>query len=381
MKGILMRPLLRTGALLTLALAATFAVSLAAQDTPKRPGAAASAKEEAREVEKSLRELLDAAIKDGRRPRTPNAAMLGPPLEPKDSTGLVPLPELGKGLYLGKPGGHYPGGKNERPTAHDAAGLRLAREVVSRDPNGRPDDSGTIVLLSIGMSNTTQEFSTFQRLAASESGLNPKLKLVDGAQGGMTAAVVSDPESPRGGQFWKTVAGRLDDARVTPAQVQAVWLKEADAAPSAQFPVYPEQLRDEMGKIARILHERFGNLKLVFLSSRTYGGFATTRLNPEPFAYQSGFAVKWLIERQIEGAPDLNFDPARGPVKAPWLAWGPDLWADGVKPRQDGFSYVKSDFGADGTHPSPAGREKVARLLLDFFKSDSATKPWFLDVK
>lgn len=38
------------------------------------------------------------------------------------------------------------------------------------------------------------------------------------------------------------------------------------------------------------------------MSSRTYGGYATTELNPEPYAYQSGFSVKWLVQDQLEGA-------------------------------------------------------------------------------
>ncbi|MBX6313478.1 MAG: hypothetical protein IRY99_11265, partial [Isosphaeraceae bacterium] len=132
-------------------------------------------------------------------------------------------------------------------------------------------------------------------------------------------------------------------------------------------------------KDAQIAKERFPNLRIAYLSSRTYGGYASTPLNPEPYAYQSGFAVKWLIEKQIEGAPELNYDPERGPVKAPWLSWGPYLWADGVKPRADGLSYIRSDFAGDGTHPAPNGaREKVARLLLDFLKTDPTARPWFL---
>jgi hypothetical protein len=292
----------------------------------------------------------------------------------------VPLTDLGPGLYKGKPGGLYPGGRNDRPEAHEAAGLSLARAVRPLGPDGTPDDDrGRVVLLSVGMSNATQEFSAFQRLAGSEPGLNPRLTLVDGAQGGMTAFVISQPETPRGRQYWDTVADRLKSAGVTQAQVQAAWIKEADAMPTAPFPADAEPLRDELARIARLLHDRFPNLKLAYLSSRTYGGFATTPLNPEPFAYQTGFAVKWLIEAQIAGDPALNFHPERGPVRAPWLSWGPYLWADGVKPRGDGLTYARSDFGPDGTHPSNVdGRTKVGKLLLDFFKTDPTTRPWFL---
>src|SRR5207237_1804365 len=118
--------------------------------------------------------------------------------------------------------------------------------------------------------------------------------------------------------------------------------------------------------------------KLVYLSSRTYGGYAKSPLNPEPYAYESAFSVKWLIEQQIKGDPSLNFDAKKGAVKAPWLSWGPYLWANGSTKRSDGFSYDESDFAADGTHLSASGIEKVGRLMLQFFRSDSTTRPWFV---
>ena len=127
------------------------------------------------------------------------------------------------------------------------------------------------------------------------------------------------------------------------------------------------------------MQERFPNVKIAYVSSRTYGGYATSPLNPEPYAYEGGFAVKWLIADQIAGKPELNYDPAKGPVRSPWIAWGPYVWADGVKANQDGQSYVREDYvEQDGTHPSPTGREKVAARLLEFLKSDSTAAPWFV---
>ena len=88
-------------------------------------------------------------------------------------------------------------------------------------------------------------------------------------------------------------------------------------------------------------------------------------MNPEPYAYESAFAVRWLIQDQIAAQQELNFDPSRGTVKAPLLLWGPYLWADGTTPRQpDKLSYKREDLAGDGTHPSTSGREKVAKLLL-----------------
>ena len=107
--------------------------------------------------------------------------------------------------------------------------------------------------------------------------------------------------------------------------------------------------------------------------------YAKTALNPEPYAYESGFSVKWLIEQQIKGDPALNFDPKHGAVKVPWLSWGPYLWANGSTKRTDGFSYEAGDFSAgDGTHQSPAGQEKTGRLLLQFLKTDATARPWFV---
>ena len=60
---------------------------------------------------------------------------------------------------------------------------------------------------------------------------------------------------------------------------------------------------------------------------------ATGGLNPEPYAYESAYAMRWLIQEQMAGRPELNADPSRGAVSVPVLLWGPYLWADGEKGR------------------------------------------------
>lgn len=274
---------------------------------------------------------------------------------PRESTGMVPLCDL-QGDYKGEPGGLYPGGGNEPPAAHREAGMALARSVAPVD--------GKIVLLAIGMSNTTQEFTEFMRLAAADPEVNPRLAIVDGAQGGQTAAVTAEA----GANYWKVVDERMKAAGATAAQVQAVWLKQANAQPTRPFPAEAKKLQADIAATLGNLRERYPNLKLVYLSSRIYAGYAASPLNPEPHAYETAFAVKWLIAEQIAGKAAAK----------PWLAWGPYLWSDGVKGRQDGLKWVKEDLGPDGTHPSTAGREKVARLLLQFLKSEPTAKRWFL---
>src|SRR5262249_44657591 len=55
-----------------------------------------------------------------------------------DTAKLKPLPELGAGEYQGFKGGLYPDGKNERPAAHEAAGVALARQVRPLGADGKP---------------------------------------------------------------------------------------------------------------------------------------------------------------------------------------------------------------------------------------------------
>jgi hypothetical protein len=70
----------------------------------------------------------------------------------------------------------------------------------------------------------------------------------------------------------------------------------------------------------------------------------------------------------------------RGSAKAPWLSWGPYLWANGSTPRKDGFYYVEDDLrNDDRTHESEQGQDKIGRELIKFFKSDLTSRDWFTD--
>lgn len=200
--------------------------------------------------------------------------------------------------------------------------------------------------------------------------------LANCAQGGQTALILSDPNA----SYWTTwVPSKLSAAGLSAGQVQAIWFLEADAGPTAAFPQDALTLKSEFTAIMSILRATFPNARILYGASRIYAGYATSTLNPEPWSYQQGFAVKWLIEDQINGNPALNFDPARGSVVSPWLAWGPYMWADGLTPRSDGLTWVcPGDFNADGTHPSGQGAAKNAVYLLDFLHNDSTAQSWYL---
>jgi hypothetical protein len=221
--------------------------------------------------------------------------------------------------------------------------------------------------------------------AASDGAVNhTTLKIVNGAEGGQVA------------NTWNTVNAanwtRVRDSLLVPqglseAQVQIIWLKDANANPTVSLPSANADayiFETELGQIVRAAKSHYPNLQIVFLASRTYGGYATITTNPEPYAYETGFAVKWLIQGQIDQmanggvvvdtrAGDLNYNTG-----APWLAWGPYLWADGTNPRSDNLTWQPGDVESDGTHPSTSGETKVGTMLMTFFKTDAHASCWFL---
>ncbi|HEX8674573.1 MAG TPA: hypothetical protein VF710_21920 [Longimicrobium sp.] len=159
-------------------------------------------------------------------------------------TAKVPLPELAGGSYLGFRGGLYPEG-NTPPAAHAAAGRASAARVVPRDAQGRPAAAGKIVLLSVGMSNTTQEFCsgrgtlpcdpwTFVGQAGRDPAVNrATLVLANGAVGGQVAETWDRPSLPNYDHVRDDV---LHPQGLTEAQVQVVWLKVANAQPRTALP-------------------------------------------------------------------------------------------------------------------------------------------------
>jgi hypothetical protein len=302
-----------------------------------------------------------------------------------DTSGLIPLTEMKAKKYQGFAGGLYPDGGNLRPTAHEAAGLALAKEIQPLDGDGKPTKTGKIVLLGIGFSNTVQAFNGFIQVAKDDKEISPAVVLVNGAVGGMSAEMVQQTKEGRGAKYWSLVDDALKKAGVTRAQVQVIWMKETNPQPHVGgFPKYIQELEAQLGHIVRIERERFPNLKMTYLSSRTFGGWARPKEgnkapgNGEPYSYETGFAVKWLVEKQIKGDAELNFDPKKGNVKAPWLSWGPYLWANGQTKRSDGFHFEPADYREDDRmHHSAQGMTKMGRELVRFFKSDTTTKTWF----
>ena len=308
----------------------------------------------------------------------------------------VPLTDLGSGMYLGQfQGGLYENGTNVPPSDHAAAGLAQTALIVPLDRSGNRSPSGKIVMVSIGMSNATQEFCaagnpspcsswSFVGQASRDPAVNHStLMLINGARGGQVAENWDAPTDPDYDLVRDT---NLAPAGLTEAQVQVAWLKEANPGPTVSLPAQNAdayRLVAQLGNVVRAMKIRYPNLRIVYLASRIYAGYATSALNPEPYAYETGFAVKWLVQAQIEQMRSGRVDARAGDLNyntvAPWIAWGAYLWADGMNPRSDGLTWARGDLtSSDGTHPSQSGQEKVGTLLLAFFKQDPTSRPWFL---
>lgn len=282
---------------------------------------------------------------------------------------LIPLTDMAAGdQYEGEDGGLYGGGSNQPPETQRKTAETALAQVKPLNAEGKPAGDGRIVFVSISMSNATMEFSTFKRIADQAPQKSDKLTIVDCAQGGQAMAEWVDPK----GRPWQEAMQRIMGAEVTPAQVQVAWIKLANKAPSGSKKNHLDKLEADTVQVLQNAKAFFPNLRIAYLGSRIWAGNAKGGLNPEPYAYESAFAVRHLIQQQIQGASKLAAE------KSPVLLWGPYLWAEGEKGRRfDDLKWEPGDFSGDGVHPSQSGREKVARLLLDFFSADPLAKSWF----
>jgi hypothetical protein len=256
--------------------------------------------------------------------------------------------------------------------------------ILPLDENGDVDPiAGKIGFTTMGMSNTQQHSMAFETLVVDPiaAGINPRVVFFTGAQSGKAASSWADPADG----VWHTLADRVTAAGLTNLQVQVIWVLQAEPAGAlSPFPTGAVELKDWLVIALQTLKIRYPNIRVAYFSSRNYAGYATSSLNPEPVAYESGFAVKMLIQEQIDGDPELVYD---GPSpKAPVAVWGPYSWADGlgldgvlggVPGRRDGLEWLCGDFAADGTHPSNQGADKVALMLFDWLMTDPGASAWF----
>lgn len=307
----------------------------------------------------------------------------------------TPIDDLNTGNYLGFEGGLYENGSNRVPQDHNADGAALSHLSPI---------NGKIVLLSIGMSNAADTFIPFIQQSERNSNVNhTNLAILNGAQKDAvacywTAAFGPPTQCPNGqsvmNEFDRVKQTVLSKQHITESQVQAVWLYNANPDPTTSLPSTKADayaLEGYMGQVLRAARIRYPNLKLVFIASREYAGYAVTPLNPEPYAYEAGFAMKWLIQAQINQIRTGQIDPIAGDLNyntgvAPWIVWAAYTWTNADSPRGDGFYWCDGqttspcngevDVKPDGTHPNNVGSAKLAGLQLNYFLG-SPYAPWF----
>ena len=335
----------------------------------------------------------------------PGASTLPGPEVPGmvDHTEAIPITDLVRNIivtdtYLGFEGGLY-FGSNKVPASHATFGAQTARRIQPLDTSGAASPNGAIVLMSISMSNASLEWchiqstgapndlpclpASFMGQAAADPSLNNDLVIVNGARGGQD---LDKWDSPEDEEYDRIANEVLPAFGLTEAQVQIVWVKAAlhirpgdPSLPDADADAY--LLEATIGDVVRALRIRYQSLRQIIFTSRIYGGYADPNsANPEPWAYETGFGTKWAIEAQITQRATGVVDQETGNLAGtPFMAWGPYLWSYGDRPREDGLIWTPDLFGNDGLHPNRNGVRIVADYLLDFFKTATFTRCWFLE--
>jgi len=295
---------------------------------------------------------------------------------------MLPQPLTGGQIYVSatdltqKPYATYLySNQNTMPATHRASGDAISAGLQPLDANGKVDlANGKIMAIGEGMSNARQEMlALLQQFIQNNPALNPKFQFVNLSQSGCDLIC-----------WVNKGVGAIDP------QVQIVLLKHSNNRPqmsdgtpenpqlpfttaqSKRFPNHAVVTQDMLKQRILDLKIKYPNLKLLYVTSRSYGGWSCSPAATsyrEPVAFEEGFSVKWLIESQIAGTDPL-LDFSKPNAKAPWLSWGPYLWDP---------SWPQDWFEADGTHPCAPGETAFAKIWYDFLMLDSTSRPWFRD--
>ncbi|MEZ4700745.1 MAG: hypothetical protein R2834_10480 [Rhodothermales bacterium] len=222
--------------------------------------------------------------------------------------------------------------------------------------------NGKIVIVAISMSNGLQEFDRFISLYEGHQDVSTQIELVNCAVAGSALENWLSEQT-----LWSKCKDNIEK-KYSLDQVKVIWAKNADqftadgiTLPSPDADYY--DLTNNIGALAQKIGDEFPSVQAIFNTSRIYGGYVVEEkqgARGEPISYEGGFATNAAIERWKNG--ELP--------GAPWMGWGPYLWANGLTPNGSGIFWDKTDFqGANGEnqHPSEQGATKVADALHDFF--------------
>lgn len=225
---------------------------------------------------------------------------------------------------------------------------------IQIDQNHNPLDTHC----SNGPPNDDRHYSFIYKATSNSQVNNSKVVFADCAQIGAVAGYwINDNSGPPGGpaRLYSNCKDILTGLGLTEAQVQVVLFKQADSGqtsppqpnpPLLELPTgagtfagcpglpltgQPDacNLQAFMTTIAQQVKLHYTNVQQMFVHSRIYSGYADSNefpLNPEPYAYEQGFADKWLIQAQVDEVNGVG--PSHPPVLdynhnvAPWIDWG-----------------------------------------------------------
>jgi hypothetical protein len=201
--------------------------------------------------------------------------------------------------------------------------------------------------------------TTFMTRANANPARNPKLFVACGFEYQLPGGNGGTGDPGTHSVFYRSLDRALRQQGITPRQVQIVWLCMpvsgrswgTNLPPEARtLPADAKPSQQAWKEIVHAIHVRYPKVRIIY--SSTKGAMHMSARDDaefdggpiEPWNHDAAWGVKWVIEDQINGAPDLNFDPARGPVKAPWLSWG----------RTSGATRTAHpDIATDSSGPAP----------------------------
>lgn len=252
-----------------------------------------------------------------------------------DHTTPIALPNLGTDTYLGFEGGLYPNGSNSIPAAYMSE-VQAAYDALSAD--------SSINFLCIGMSNLEQ---TCDHMIENIDGrMNPNVTVGNGGRPG------------RAMQAWDSGVNSLyTDLRradMDANQVDVVIFFNACGFPETAYCGDWFSMQNSFESVYNSINQAYPQVKLIYFTSREYAPPEANNLNPNPYAFQDGFSVKWAIESRING--QLSGVP---------VVWGPYQYDESWP-----FSYFRVP---DYVHLSSEGLSFVGELWYEWFLGE----PWF----
>lgn len=280
----------------------------------------------------------------------------------------VPLDEM-TGSYMGKSGGLYGSGRNDVPDLLASAAEAASLSIRPLDSKGYPSANGRIGLLAIGQSTTRMVFDALR--AAARDAVAPRLSLINGALDGIDSKDWAERNAP-----WREALRQVSRSGLNARQVEVIWMETALVFPDryGDFMARNAVYANHLNQIASRAKQTFPNLRMIFVSSRYYGGWTQRTTSPEPYAYESSFGVRDFVLSKMPQPVGVNNPAATQPV----VLWGPYYWTSGTTPSLvDGLKLERSDLRADGVHPTASGSAKFGNQLLRFFTQDRFAKTWF----